>query len=161
LGATFNPRLIGRVYGAVAREARAVGIHALSTIMAELNRDPRYGRGIWSFSEDPYLTARMIEALVPAMQGDDLSSAASVVTSLCTFPMESPNTGGLETSSIEIGERAFRQTYLEPWRVGFGEAGALMTEASEQTIDGLVVHGSRRYLTELLRDELHFGGVVI
>ncbi|RPF34629.1 glycoside hydrolase family 3 C-terminal domain-containing protein [Streptomyces sp. TLI_185] len=161
LGATFDPRLIGRVYGAVAREARAVGIHALSTIMAELNRDPRYGRGAWSFSEDPYLTARMIEALVPAMQGDDLASPESVVTSLCTFPMEAPNTGGLETSSIEIGERVFRQTHLEPWRAGFGPAGALMTEASEQTVDGIVVHGSRRHLTELLRDELDFRGVVI
>ena len=41
------------------------------------------------------------------------------------------------------------------------EAGALMTEASEQTIDGLVVHGSPKYLTDLLRDELRFDGVVI
>ncbi|MEU9340650.1 glycoside hydrolase family 3 C-terminal domain-containing protein [Streptomyces sp. NPDC048278] len=163
LGATFDPDLIGQVYAAVAREARAVGIHALSTITAELNRDPRYGRGIWAFSEDPYLTAAMVGALVPAMQGagNDLTSDESVVTSLVTFPMESPNVGGLETSSIEIGERAFRQTHLEPWRVGFTEAGALMTEASEQTIDGLVVHGSRTYLTDLLRDELRFDGVVI
>ncbi|MFF7473229.1 glycoside hydrolase family 3 C-terminal domain-containing protein [Streptomyces sp. NPDC008092] len=163
LGATFDPELIGQVYAAVAREARAVGIHALSTITAELNRDPRYGRGIWAFSEDPYLTAAMVGAVVPAMQGagNDLTSDESVVTSLVTFPMESPNVGGLETSSIEIGERAFRQTHLEPWRVGFTEAGALMTEASEQTIDGLVVHGSRRYLTDLLRDELRFDGVVI
>ncbi|MFD3586717.1 glycoside hydrolase family 3 C-terminal domain-containing protein [Streptomyces sp. NPDC058683] len=161
LGATFAPDLVGQVYAAVARESRAVGIHALSTITAELNRDPRYGRGIWAFSEDSFLTAAYVGALVPAMQGDDLTSDASAVTSLVTFPMESPNVGGLETSSIEIGERAFRQTHLEPWRVGFAEAGALMTEASEQTIDGLVVHGSRRYLTELLRDELHFDGVVI
>ncbi|MEU6193841.1 glycoside hydrolase family 3 C-terminal domain-containing protein [Streptomyces sp. NPDC047061] len=163
LGATFAPELIGQVYAAVAREARAVGIHALSTITAELNRDPRYGRGIWAFSEDPYLTAVFVGALVPAMQGagGGLTSDESVVTSLVTFPMESPDVGGLETSSIEIGERAFRQTYLEPWRVGLTEAGALMTEASEQTIDGLVVHGSRKYLTDLLRDELRFDGVVI
>ncbi|GHE06514.1 glycoside hydrolase family 3 C-terminal domain-containing protein [Streptomyces alanosinicus] len=161
LGATFDPELIGRVYRAVAREARAVGIHALSTIMAELNRDPRYGRGIWSFSEDPYLTGRIVAALVPAMQGDDLACEESVVVSLCTFPMEAPNTGGLETSPVEIGKRTFRQVHLEPWRAGFTEAGALMTEASEQTIDGLVVHGSPRYLTDLLRDELRFRGVVI
>lgn len=56
----------------------------------------------------------MIEALVPAMQGDALVSPESVVTSLCTFPMEAPNTGGLEIGAIEIGERAFRQTHLEP-----------------------------------------------
>ncbi|MFF3990193.1 glycoside hydrolase family 3 C-terminal domain-containing protein [Streptomyces sp. NPDC001797] len=163
LGATFDPGLIGQVYAAVAREARAVGIHALSTVTAELNRDPRYGRGVWAFSEDQYLTAAMIGAVVPAMQGagNDLRSDESVVTSLVTFPMESPDVGGLETSSIEIGERAFRQTHLEPWRAGFAEAGALMTEASEQTIDGLAVHGSPKYLTGLLRDELRFDGVVI
>ncbi|MFF0343602.1 glycoside hydrolase family 3 C-terminal domain-containing protein [Kribbella sp. NPDC004875] len=157
LGATWNPDLVGRVYGAVGAEARAVGIHAISTVTAELNRDPRYGRSIWSFGEDPYLVARYVEALVPAAQAD---LRTGPVVSLCTFPAESPNVGGLEGSSIELGERELRLIHLPPWRAGFA-AGSLMTEASEQVIDGMPVHGSPKYLTALLRDELGFGGVVI
>ncbi|MFF0264473.1 glycoside hydrolase family 3 C-terminal domain-containing protein [Kribbella sp. NPDC004536] len=157
LGATWNPQLVGQVYGAIGAEARAVGIHAISTIPAELNRDPRYGRSIWSFGEDPYLVTRYLEALVPAAQADLRTGPA---VSLVTFPAESPNVGGLEGSSIELGERELRLIHLPPWRAGFS-AGSLMTEASEQVIDGLPVHGSPKYLTELLREELGFGGVVI
>ncbi|WP_344151505.1 glycoside hydrolase family 3 C-terminal domain-containing protein [Kribbella yunnanensis] len=157
LGATWSPELVGHVYGVVGAEARAVGIHAISTITAELNRDPRYGRAIWSFSEDPYLTSRYVEALVPAAQADLHTGA---VVSLCTFPAESPNVGGLEGSSIELGERELRNVHLPPWRAG-SAAGSLMTEAGEQTIDGIPVHGSPKYLTEVLRDELGFRGVVI
>ncbi|HWD77963.1 MAG TPA: glycoside hydrolase family 3 C-terminal domain-containing protein [Kribbella sp.] len=157
LGATWSPELVGRVYGVVGVEARAVGIHAVSTITAELNRDPRYGRAVWSFSEDPYLVSRYVETLVPAAQAD---LRTGVVVSLCTFPAESPNVGGLEGSSIELGERELRNIHLPPWQAGFA-AGALMTEASEQTIDGIPVHGSPKYLTGVLRDELGFQGVVI
>jgi beta-glucosidase len=157
LGASWAPELIAKVYGAVGAEARAVGIHAISTIPAELNRDPRYGRSIWSFSEDPYLAARYLELLVPAAQAD---LRTGPVVSLVTFPAESPNVGGLEGSSIELGERELRLVHLPPWKAGFA-AGALMTEASEQVIDGISVHGSPKYLTEVLRDELGFGGVVI
>ncbi|MFI5732096.1 glycoside hydrolase family 3 C-terminal domain-containing protein [Kribbella sp. NPDC051587] len=157
LGATWSPELVSRVYGVVGAEARAVGIHAISTITAELNRDPRYGRAIWSFSEDPYLVSRYVETLVPAAQAD---LRTGPVVSLCTFPAESPNVGGLEGSSIELGERELRNIHLPPWKAGFG-AGSLMTEASEQTIDGIPVHGSPKYLTEILRQELGFRGVVI
>ncbi|MEU4194576.1 glycoside hydrolase family 3 C-terminal domain-containing protein [Kribbella sp. NPDC026611] len=157
LGAMWSPDLAAAVYAAVGAEARAVGIHAISTIPAELNRDPRYGRSIWSFSEDPHLVARYVEALVPAAQAD---LRTGPVVSLVTFPAESPNVGGLEGSSIEIGERELRLVHLPPWRAGFA-AGALMTEASEQVIDGVSVHGSPKYLTELLIDELGFEGVVI
>ncbi|MFK4087314.1 glycoside hydrolase family 3 C-terminal domain-containing protein [Kribbella sp. NPDC020789] len=157
LGAMWSPELAGRVYGVVGAEARAVGIHAISTITAELNRDPRYGRAIWSFSEDPYLVSRYVEALVPAAQTDLRTGA---VVSLCTFPAESPSVGGLEGSSIELGERELRNIHLPPWKAGF-DAGSLMTEASEQTIDGVPVHGSPKYLTGILRQELGFRGVVI
>ncbi|TDU87640.1 beta-glucosidase [Kribbella voronezhensis] len=160
LGATWNPALIGEVYSVVATEARAVGIHAVSTVMAELTRDPRYGRAIWSFSEDPWLTSQYVASLVPALQGDDLRADDAVIASLCTFPLESPNIGGLEGSAVELGERELRSVHLPPWRAGFS-AGALMTEASEQVIDGISVHGSPKYLTGLLREELGFAGAVI
>ncbi|MEU0095042.1 glycoside hydrolase family 3 C-terminal domain-containing protein [Kribbella sp. NPDC006257] len=160
LGASWNPALIGKVFDVVGTEARAVGIHTVSTVMAELTRDPRYGRAIWSFSEDPWLTTQYVVALVAGLQGDDLRADDAVIASLCTFPVESPNTGGLEGAPIELGERELRAIHLPPWRAGFA-AGALMTEASEQVIDGISVHGSPAYLTGLLREELGFAGAVI
>ncbi len=57
LGSTWNMELLGRVYAAAAREARAIGIHQIFTIVVEPIRDPRLGRNEEAFSEDPFLCA--------------------------------------------------------------------------------------------------------
>src|SRR5579883_1587040 len=161
LATSWNMPLVGAVYAAAAKEARAVGIHALNTILAEIVCDPRFGRGCEGFGEDPYLIAAMIRSLVRAMQGSDLASPDKVIASLCHYPGQTPNTGGLEGSPVALGAREFRQIHLRPWKAGFAEAGALMTEASSPTMDGIAAHGSEYLLTDLLRGELRFRGVVI
>jgi beta-glucosidase len=161
LAAMFDPDLIEAVYAATAREARAVGIHALNTVWAELVRDPRFGRGCQGFSEDPYLTATIVARLVRGMQGTDVSAPDRAIASLCHYPLETPSVGGLEGAPVTMGPRELRATHLEPWRVGFAEAGALMTEACATTIDGVPTHASTELLTDVLRDELGFRGVVL
>jgi beta-glucosidase len=161
LAASWNPQLIEAVYTVTAKEARAVGLHALNTVLAEVIRDPRFGRGCQGFGEDPCLVGAIVKALVRGLQGSDVSSPERVAASLCHYPIQTPNVGGLEGSSVEIGEREFREVHLPAWRAGFAEAGALMTEACASTIDGEVTHGSEYILTEILRGELGFRGVVI
>src|SRR6202034_2964671 len=79
IGSTFDPDLVKSVYSVSAQEARAVGIHMLSTLVMELDRDPRMGRNAEAYTEDPYLYARLAEALVHGVQGSDISSADKVV----------------------------------------------------------------------------------
>ena len=74
MGSTWNMDLVREIYATAAREARAVGIHQLFTLVIEPNRDPRLGRNEEGYSEDPYLCARIAEAIVQRRQGDDVSA---------------------------------------------------------------------------------------
>src|SRR5207245_5346986 len=73
LGSTFDMPLVESIYAASARESRAVGIHVLSTLVLELDRDPRMGRNEEGYTEDPYLGSRIAEAIVHGVQGRNMN----------------------------------------------------------------------------------------
>lgn len=161
LGSTWNMDLLERVYAAAAHEARAVGIHALFTLVIEPIRDPRMGRNQEAYSEDPYLTARIAEAIVRGAQGDDVSRPDKVVAGLCHYPGQSQPVSGLERGAIEISERTLRTVFLPPWVAGIKKYGALGVMATYPAIDGVATHASDKLLTRILREELGFRGLVL
>ena len=71
IGSTFDMDLVKSIYAAAAAEARAVGIHMLSTLVLEEDRDPRMGRNEEAYTEDPYLYERIAESIVQGTQGDN------------------------------------------------------------------------------------------
>lgn len=160
LGSTWDLDLIGRVYGTAAREARAVGIHVLNTLVVEPYRDPRLGRSQEGYSEDPLLCAEIARTIVQAMQGDSLRAPDRVVASLSHFPGQSEPVSGLERGAMEISPRKLREIFLPPWVAGL-QAGALSLMATYPALDGIPVHGSPAILTGLLREELGFEGIVL
>ncbi len=161
IGSTWNPELIERIYDATAAEARAVGIHQLFTLVVEPNRDPRLGRNEEGYSEDPYLCARIAEAVVRGVQGDDVSRPDKAVAGLCHYPGQSQPVSGLERGAMEISERMLREIFLPPWVAGVRKAGALGVMATYPTIDGVPAHASDWILTKILRQELGFEGLVL
>lgn len=161
LGSTWNPELLERVYAAVAAEARAVGIHAICTLVVEPIRDPRLGRNCEAYTEDPWLLSRFAEAIVRGSQGDDVGAPDKAVAVLCHFPIQSEPLSGLERGAMDISERALRELYLVVWDTAISKAGALGVMATYPAIDGVPAHGSRWLLTEVLRGELGFDGVVL
>ncbi|MBR9998230.1 MAG: glycoside hydrolase family 3 C-terminal domain-containing protein [Cyclobacteriaceae bacterium] len=161
LGSSWNTDLINDVYTIAAREARSIGIHELFTLVIEPDRDPRLGRNIEGYSEDPYLCSRYAETIVNAVQGDDISASDKVVAGLCHYPGQSEPVSGLERGAMEISERILREIYLPPWEAGIRKAGALGVMATYPAIDGVPVHSSYEILTELLRYELGFEGLVL
>jgi beta-glucosidase len=86
IGSTFDLDLVGSVYAAAAAEARAVGIHMLSTLVLELDRDPRMGRNEEAYTEDPYLYSRIAESIVQGTQGTNIAAADKVIAVLDGFP---------------------------------------------------------------------------
>ncbi len=161
LGSTWNLELLGKVYETAAREARAIGIHQLFTLVIEPNRDPRLGRNQEGYSEDPYLCARISETIVRAVQGYDVSANDKVVAGLCHYPGQSAPVSGLERGAMEISERMLREVFLPPWVSGIKGAGALGVMATYPTIDGIPIHSSSAVLTDMLRGELGFEGLVL
>jgi beta-glucosidase len=161
IGSTWNMDLVKKIYTIAAREARAVGIHQLFTLVIEPNRDPRLGRNEEGFSEDPYLCSRIAETIAGAIQGNDISAKDRTVTGFCHFPGQSEPISGLERGAMEISERKLREVFLPPWIAGIQKSGALGVMATYPAIDGIPTHASEFLLTEILRQELGFDGLVL
>ncbi len=160
IGSTWNMDLVRRIYAAAAREARSVGIHQLFTLVVEPNRDPRLGRNEEGYSEDPYLCARIAESIVRGAQGYDVSARDKVVAGLCHYPGQSQPAGGLERGAMHVSDRMLWEVFLPPWAAGI-RAGALGVMATYPAIDGVPAHASEKILTQILREQLGFEGLVL
>jgi beta-glucosidase len=159
IGSTFDMDLVRAIYAADAREARAVGIHVLSTLVLELDRDPRMGRNEEAYTEDPYLGSRIAESIVQGAQGSDLSAPDKAIALMTDFPTQSEPVSGLERGAIELSERYVRENILPPWIAAF-KAGALGVMAGYPEIEDVPAHASEKWMTKILRDELGFKGIV-
>lgn len=160
IGSSFDMGLVESVYAATAQEARSVGIHMLSTLVMELDRDPRMGRNDEAYTEDPYLYSRLAESIVHGVQGDDVKAPDKAEAVLTDFPTQSEPVSGLERGAIELSERMLREDFLPPWTAGITKSGALGVMAGYPEIDDVPAHGSRKWLTDVLRQELGFQGLV-
>lgn len=160
IGSTFDMPLVHDIYSAAAQEARSVGIHALSTLVMELDRDPRMGRNEEAYTEDPYLYSRIADEIVQATQGGNVDAPDKVEAVLTDFPTQSEPASGLERGAIELSARTLREVFLPPWVAGIKESGALGVMAGYPEIDDVPAHASWKWLTQVLRHELGFQGLV-
>ncbi|HUU28693.1 MAG TPA: glycoside hydrolase family 3 N-terminal domain-containing protein [archaeon] len=161
IGSTWDMDLVREIYSVAAKEARAVGIHQLCTLVVEPNRDPRLGRNEEGYSEDPFLCAAIAESIVKGMQGEDLAAPDKAVSVLCHYPGQGQPVSGLERGAMEISERMLREVFLPPFAAGIRRSGALGVMATYPAMDGVPVHASKKILTDILREELGFKGLVL
>jgi beta-glucosidase len=152
--------LVKAIYAAAAAEARAVGIHMLSTLVMEVNRDPRMGRNEEAYTEDPYLYMRIGETIVRATQGSDISAPDKVVAVLTDFPTQSEPSSGLERGAIEASDRSLRENFMPPWIGAITKAGGLGVMAGYPEIEDVPAHASVKWMNDVLRQEIGFKGVV-
>src|SRR5437764_5815841 len=161
IGSTFDMPLVKSVYAAAAREARAVGIHVLSTLVLELDRDPRMGRNEEGYTEDPYLGSRIAEAIVRGAQGPNVNAPDRTVALMTDFPTQSEPFGGLERGAITLSDREIRENVLPPWKAAITKNGALGVMAGYPEIEDVPAHGSVKWMNDVLRQELGFKGIVV
>jgi beta-glucosidase len=160
IGSTFDMGLVKSIYAAAAAEARAVGIHMLSTLVLELDRDPRMGRNEEAYTEDPYLYSRIAEGIVQGTQGSNIAAPDKVIAVLTDFPTQSEPASGLERGAIELSERSLRENFLLPWIAAITKAGGLGVMAGYPEIEDVPAHASEKWMNKVLREELGFKGVV-
>jgi beta-glucosidase len=159
IGSSFDMPLVHSIYVAAAQEARSTGIHMLSTLVLETDRDPRMGRNMEGYTEDPYLDARIAENIVRGAQGADVSAPDKAAAMMTDFPTQSEPASGMERGAIELSERYIRENFLPPWIAAF-KAGALGVMAGYPDIEGVPEHASEKWNTQILRNELGFKGIV-
>ena len=160
VGSSFDLDLVKAIYAADAAEARAVGIHMLSTLVMETLRDPRMGRNEEAYTEDPYLYMRLGETIVRATQGYDISAPDKVIAVLTDFPTQSEPASGLERGAIEVSERSLRENFMPPWIGAITKAGGLGVMAGYPEVEDVPAHASVKWMNDILRGEIGFQGVV-
>lgn len=154
MGATFNTELIHSAYSVCGKQLRQMGVDLALISLLDVVRDPRWGRSEECFSEDPYLCSKMAEQVVKAVQDEGVSVVAK------HFAAQGECTGGINASAARIGERELREIHL-PAMKACADAGVDGVMAAYNEIDGVFCHANRHLLTDILRDEMGFEGVVM
>ncbi len=162
VGASWNPELHEELMSVVAEEVRAKGAHLALVSTLDILRDPRWGRSEECFSEDPYLTSRLTEAVVKGMQGEERDSipAGKMIAVLKHFAAQGNGLGGKNAAPASIGERELREIHLPPMIAAI-QSGALACMAAYNEIDGIPCHANGYLLNNILREEFGFKGVVM
>lgn len=158
--ASFDPHLAERTARAAAVEASASGLHWTFAPMVDVARDQRWGRVAEGAGEDVYLGEVMAAARVRGFQGRDLKADDSMLATPKHFAGYGAVMAGLEYNSVEMSEATLRETHLPPFQASFA-AGALTTMSAFNDINGVPATANRRLLTDVLRGEWGFKGVVI
>ncbi|MER7172440.1 beta-glucosidase BglX [Streptomyces mesophilus] len=158
--AAFDPA-VAETDGAVsAREARSNGVHWAFAPMVDVTREPRWGRVAEGSGEDPYLAARYAAAKVRGFQGDDLASADQVAACAKHFAAYGGAEGGRDYNTVDVSEQRLRNLYLPPFKAAV-DAGAATFMAAFNTVSGIPAHGNTHLLTDVLKKEWGFDGVVV
>lgn len=165
VGATWDPELYEQAAAHAAAELRARGGHVALVSALDLARDPRWGRTEECFGEDPYLAARLTEALVRGMQGqsgcgDGQFAGDKAAVVLKHFAGQGATVGGRNSAESELGPRELHEIHLPAARAGV-RAGAAAVMAAYNEVDGLPCAGNRALLTGLLRERWAFDGLVM
>jgi beta-glucosidase len=159
LACSWDPVLVEEVAGAVRRQLLAVGArHSLAPVL-DIARDPRWGRVEETYGEDPVLAGSLGVAYVRGLQTGDL--AHGVMATGKHFVAHGLPEGGRNHAPVQVGPRELREVYAEPFAAAIRDAGLASIMSSYSCVDGLPGSGSAELLTDLLRGELGFGGMVV
>ena len=159
LAATFDPELVEEGARVAAAEAVAQGIRWTFSPMLDIARDPRWGRMAEGSGEDPWLDARMGEAMVRGYQGE-VPGPWSMAACVKHFAGYGAAEGGRDYNSTFLTERQLRNVILPPFEAAV-KAGALTLMTSFNDNDGIPSTANSFLLKDILREEWGFGGLVV
>jgi beta-glucosidase len=162
LASTWDPALITRVFGVVAREASARGVDMLLTPVINLGRDPRWGRIEETFGEDPYLVGQMGVAEVRGLQGPSLPlTPGHVLAVLKHMAGYGVPEAGTNVGPVELTHRTLRQMYLPAFHEAIEQAHAQVVMAAYNEIGGIPCTANPWLFQQVLRKDWGFKGVVV
>ena len=159
LASAFQPELAEAMTTALRQQLRAIGAHQGLAPVLDISRDPRWGRVEETFGEDPTLVANYGVAYIKGLQGESLKDG--IMATGKHFIGHSLSQGGLNCAPVQMGMRDLYDICLAPFQAAIRDAGLASIMNAYPELDGEVVAASRRILTDILRGELGFDGVVV
>jgi beta-glucosidase len=160
LAASWNPEMIEQVGRVTAEEAVPTGIHWTFSPVLCLTRDLRWGRTGETFGEDPYLIGEFGAALIRGYQGNGLDDPKSMLATAKHYAGYSETQGGRDASEADLSRRKLRSYFLPPFERA-ARAGAMTFMTGYQSIEGQPSTVNRWLLTEVLKDEWGFRGILV
>ncbi|WPU57651.1 glycoside hydrolase family 3 N-terminal domain-containing protein [Stenotrophomonas acidaminiphila] len=158
--ASFEPALAERTARATAIEATAAGIHWTYAPAVDIARDQRWGRGAESAGEDVVLGCAFAAARVRGFQGPDLAAADSLLATPKHFAGYGAVAAGMEYAQVDISPQTLHDVHLPPFKAALA-AGARALMSAFNDINGVPASANRWLLTDLLRGQWGFDGVVV
>jgi beta-glucosidase len=159
LASSWDVDLVQAVADVIRRQMMAVGARQGLAPVLDVARDPRWGRVEETYGEDPVLTGLLGAAYVRGLQSADLRTG--VLATGKHFLGHAMSEGGRNHAPVHLGPRELREVYAEPFAAAIRDAGLGSVMNAYSSVDGLACAGSRHILTELLRTELGFSGIVV
>ena len=160
MAATRNPELVRRAARVTAMETRAAGLRWNFDPALDLGRNPLWSRFPETFGEDSYLTSTLGVAAVTGYGEDGLGAPTSVAACMKHYLGYSDPANGKDRTPAYIPDVVLWEQHLPPFRAAV-QAGAPTAMINSASINGVPVHGSKRLLTDVLRGELGFEGLVV
>jgi beta-glucosidase len=160
LGASGDVALANDLAKRTARAVRATGIHWNFGPIADTARDLRWGRYYEPFGEDPFLGGEFGASQIAGMQRGDIARGDAVAATTKHFLGYSAPDNGHDRANATISPQQMWDIHIPPFQRAI-EAGAETAMANSGSVNGEAVHASHSLLTELLRDDLGFEGLLV
>ena len=158
IASSWNPDVVSEIAHVIKTQMRAVGAHEGLAPLLDVSRDPRWGRIEETFGEDVYLISVMAYNYIKSLQGNLQNG---IMATAKHFVGYAASEGGLNCAPVHVGERELREVFLKPFEIAVkaGKVGSIMNAYHE--IDGVPCAASKYLLTDILREEWKFDGIVV
>ncbi|MDE6402168.1 MAG: glycoside hydrolase family 3 C-terminal domain-containing protein, partial [Clostridiales bacterium] len=152
---TFDESLVEKMGEVTAKEVAADGLDWVFSPVLCMGRDMRWGRVDETFGEDTEVVARLGAAIIKGYQKDGLVAACAK-----HYIAYGEATGGRDAYDSEVTERKVREVFLKPFKAA-SDAGCMSVMTAYGSIDGKPLTVNRKWLTDILKTELGFNGLVV
>ena len=160
LSSSWDPELIERTARAAAEEATADGLNWVFSPMVDIARDPRWGRVSEGAGEDPWFGSQIAKAMVRGYQGTDLSKDNTVLACVKHFALYGAGEAGRDYNTVDMSRIRMFNEYFPPYQAAV-EAGVGSIMSSFNEIDGVPASGNKWLITDLLRKQWRFKGLIV
>lgn len=157
-GASFDPEMVEKSVEIIREQALAAGYKQSLSPVLDVCRDPRWGRVGETYGEDPTLNSMIGTAYIKTLQGEDGEKLSATGKHFLGYGFSS---GGINMATCMASDRELREVYAKPFQAAITEADLMSIMNSYGTIDGEMVISSKKIMTDLLRDEMEFDGIVV
>jgi beta-glucosidase len=158
MGSTWNKELLLKSGRIIGREAKALGYTNIYVPILDLARDPRWGRVVEAYGEDPFLVTELGKQMVLGVQGEGVGAT---LKHYAVYSVPNGGRDGDARTDPHVAPRELYQMYLYPFKRVIKETHPVGVMSSYNDWDGEPITGSYFFLTQLLRKEFGFDGYVV